>query len=104
MLLLYTLADVKPIQAMPILTADTFYRALRGENLDQKDYTLIPDAPVEPAQTIIVNKSGTMYLYMSDDHRQSPPIQIIVKEIGSYAMHFLGIEHKCAIALNYYKP
>ena len=81
------------------LTTDNFPHVLLGKTLTDKDFEYVDDVELIKGKSIIVNKVGTMWLYMSDDHRREVPKQIIVKQLGNYEMAFLDIESKRAIKL-----
>lgn len=53
----------------------------------------------EEGKSYVVNAGGQFYLYMGDDKRSDPAIQIIVTNIGGGDLHYLPIERKKEITI-----
>lgn len=70
----------------------------RGETIRDKYYQFIDEELIK-GKSIVINKAGMMFLYMSDDHRKDVPQQIIVKSLNNYEMMFLSTDCKRAITL-----
>lgn len=86
-----------------VLTTDNFPMCLLGKLLEEKEFQYLDGVELIKGKSIVVNKAGMCWLYMSDDHRKEEPKQIIVKKIGGFEMAFLSTECKIAIKLNNYK-
>ena len=80
-------------------TTKTFPRALIGKTLElKKDFVFTNNVDLISGKHMIVNKIGRPFLYMGDDKRQSPPIQIIASSFDGN-LHYLSIESKNGIKL-----
>ena len=89
---------------MSHLTSDNFpHYLLQTKTLKPNDFEYVENEELIKGKSIIVNKAGLLWLYMSDDHRKDKPQQIIVKKIGHFEMAFLSIESKKPIKLLNYK-
>ncbi len=85
------------------LTSENFpTHLIKDKTLNEKEFEYI-DTKLIKGKSIVINKAGLLWLYMSDDHRQETPKQIIVKRLGHYELGFLPIERKKAIKLTTYK-
>lgn len=84
------------------LTSENFPIFLCDKILGDREYEYV-ETELIPGKSIVINKAGMLWLYMSDDNRREEPIQIIVKRIGNPDLAFLDIDSKRAIRLTNYK-
>lgn len=83
-----------------MLTVDNMPKALCNITLQENNhYKLLRGADVIAGKSIVVNRAGRTYLYMSDDPREGSDM-IIVHDFGGNLV-FLDKESKVAIELKY---
>ena len=81
-----------------MLTSDNIPKSLIGAILKEHHFTRLPEEPIIPGKSVVVNLVGKTYLYMGDDQRRNPAQAIIVHDFSG-GLHFLGMDSKVAIEL-----
>ncbi len=82
---------------MKSATTENFPQSLLGSILDDKHYYFTEDELI-PGFSIVLNKAGSIYLYMGDDMRREPSQQIIVNDFNGN-LYFLSMDCKKSFTL-----
>lgn len=81
-----------------MLTTDNCPKAILGTLLTEKKHFTFTDDELVPGKSLVINRAGRLYLFMGDDPRSNPAMQIMVHDFGGN-LAFLSMDCRKALEL-----